>query len=326
MSLLSLDELLSVLGRELDAHKRFAVLAGICLPRWIDRGIAPQQSLHWHLARLQRAHELGQVQVLFDEYGRHAGSIIWTCLDDAAEENMLAKGPDAIDAQQFAKQGNAWMLDLDVRLFLADAILKYTRQLLAAQVDELAYVRIKRRQRIAKRLAGLQRASQQRAATATSTKPFLHTDSGRQLKHEAQAFITAMQQLGECFLLLAQAPSHSAKALSSIGAAIRFPLTLGQCLTTYSAQGQLTGLMSYAWLTQEAQQRLREQGPSALSPSCMNEGETLVGLCGWAVDEAGAAALAAALEQLHSDLPRSFAGAGLPAFCHARLAAEQVSQ
>jgi hemolysin-activating ACP:hemolysin acyltransferase len=304
MSLVSLERMLDTVGRGAPAPDPLAVLVGLCVPRWIERGVAPGQPLRWHLARLLAAAAAGRARALFDGYGRHAGTFIWTCLDDAAQAAMLSGGPDAIDAGAQAAQGQAWMLDFDARYGLAPALLRHARATLAARHADIAYVRIKGRRRVAKQVT-----LEPRAPAPQAAPPF---KLAGQLLHDAAADIDAAARLGECCLLLAAAPAHGARPLAEIGAALCLPLALGQSVAVRTDSGRLAGMLTYAWLTGDGRRRLAAQGPRALSPSCLNEGATLVGLCGWADGADASAALGRALAGLHPALPRVFHHAGLP--------------
>jgi hemolysin-activating ACP:hemolysin acyltransferase len=309
MRLYSLDEIATLAGWEPDAARRLALHAGLCLPRWVERGIAPTKPLSWHLARLRRALAQGQVQVLFDRYGRHAGSFLWTGLDDAGEAAILGGGIEAIEAGMQGADGQAWMLDLDTRFGNARAVLDAVRAVFSRDHGELAYVRSKGRRRIAKRVCLNGRAGASTGAAAS----FNALTPGTQLFHEMLATLDEALHLGECCLLLDGAPEHRDRTPRDIGAALCFPLSLGQAVTVRTPSGQMAGFLTFAWLTGDGQRRLDELGPAALSPSCLNEGTTLVGLCGWACGEDGELALAAALGGLHPGRARVFDAARLPA-------------
>jgi hemolysin-activating ACP:hemolysin acyltransferase len=312
MSVYLLDELLTVVEKPLSSPQRLALLAGLVLPRWIERGVSPARSLEWHLGRLRRAHELDQLAIFFDTYGRHASTLVWARLDDESEASMLNAGADAIEPHAQADDGHAWILDIDTRFGAGKAVLKRVRALLTRRCEDVAYVRHKGTRRIAKRLTVGTGALQRDSTVLQIESPFLRTDWARQLLHEVHMMIDHAIHLGECYLLLSKSPLHCARALPAVDAAVRGPLMLGQCVRVRSPKGVLSGLLTFGWLTEDGARRLRTEGPMALCPACFNEGTMLVGLAGWVIGEEAEAALTEAIDDIHPRLPCMLDEAGLP--------------
>jgi hypothetical protein len=309
MTIYTLEELARVADAASDASLRQRQTLGLLLPR-IAGQLAPDgPGVGWHVAQLQQAIAEGRAQVYFDTYGRQAGAMFWKRLDEAGEAALLAGGDAAVLAH--APDGEAWMAHFSVQHIALSALLRHAAVGALADVEELAYARIRRGWRMAKRLrvpAHWRRA----APRAEAADDFLKRE--RHWHRDIADMLDHARRMGDCLILAGANPAYADLSPADVLAALETPLQRGQYLEQTAADGSVAAFMTYALLTDDGLARLRQQGASALCPACFSEGDVLAATCAGAVDDPPAqAALAQQVAALYPQLTRALDGTGVAA-------------
>ncbi len=244
----------------------------------------------------------------FDTYGRPMGSLFWKLLDEAGEAAMLA-GADAVELAG-AINGEAWIAHFAACSGLRALLAHATADGPLSSITEIAYARMRRGRRMAKRLRVPVRARVRKAPASS----FLAHDSGRQLRGEAVEMLAQAHRLGDWLLLAIANPVYADRPVGDLLAALEIPLQLGHYVEVRAPDGYLEAFMTYGLLTEDGLARLEKHGPTALCPACFSEGNVLAATCAGAapVSEASST-LAEQAAGLHPRLRRVLTGSGIAA-------------
>lgn len=309
MTIYTLEELARVVEAPADADVRRRQALGLLLPRIAGQLPADGPGVDWHVAQLQQAIVDGRAQLYFDTYGRQAGAMYWKRLDEASEAALLDGGDAAVLAH--APDGEAWIAHFSVRHIALSALLRHAALGALGDVEELAYARIRRGWRMAKRLRVPRhwRSASPRPADADA---FLKRE--RHWHRDILDMLDHARRMGDCLVLASANPVYAKLPLADLLAALETPLQRGQCVQQIAADGSVAAFMTYGLVTEDGLARLRRQGASALCPACFSEGDVLAATCAGAVDDPQTqAAFAQQVAALHPRLRRALDGSGVAA-------------
>lgn len=312
MTLYTLDELCRVLDVPADPAACLRPLLGLMLPRLAGQGLPGAQGIGWHVGQLCDAHAEGRVEVYFDTYGRPAGALFWKRLDEAGEAALLAGG-DAAELPG-AAGGEAWIAHFTVQKVGLPALLRRAAAggPLSA-LDDIAYARMRRGWRMAKRLRVPARLSAAPLPSA-SAGGYLANGGGGQLRGEALEMLDQARRLGDWLLLAAANPVHAGRKPAELLDALVTPLRLGHYVEVSAPDGNAEAFLTYGLLTEDGLARLQQYGTTALCPACFSEGDLLAATCAGAAAAPGVqAALAERVAGLHPGLRRVLTGTGVAA-------------
>lgn len=308
MTLYSLGSLARVLDAPGGEEARLRRLVGLMLPRVVAQVPGAARTVGWHVAQIVRAFAEGRAECYFDAFGRPAGSLMWKRLDAAGEE-ALGEGSEVV-ALDDAADGDAWVAHLVAHAGLRALLRHAVAAGPLATLPDIAYARMCRGWRIAKRLR-----IPQRTAVAAPPPPagFLADGGGGQMRGEAIEMLAQAERLGDWLLLVGAHPHHADRPPAELLAALSTPLRLDQWIDVVGPDGATTAFMAYGLLTGDGVSRFRREGATALCPACFSEGDVLTATCAVAVDADAAARLAERAAALHPGLRREPEGDGVPA-------------
>ncbi len=312
MTLYTLEELCRALDAPSDKAVCLRQLLGLMLPRVSGQDVPGAHGVGWHVGQLCDAFAEGRVEVYFDTYGRPAGSLLWKRLDETGEAAVLA-GADAAEVA-CAASGEAWIAHFSVRhVGLPVLLRRATVGGPLSSVAEIAYARMRRGWRMAKRVRVPARASAVPMPSA-ATSGYLVNGGGGQLRGEALEMLDHARRLGDWLLLASANPVYAERTPADLLAALETPLRLGHYLEVSAPDGTAEAFLTYGLLTEDGLARLKQQGPTALCPACFSEGDVLAATCAGAASVAGAqSALADRVAALHPKLRRVLMGTGVAA-------------
>lgn len=312
MTIYTLEELCRALDAPSDKATCLRQLLGLMLPRLAGQNLPDAHGVGWHVGQLCDAFAQGRVEVYFDTYGRPAGSLFWKRLDETGEAALLAGG-DAVGLAG-AAGGEAWIAHFAVRHVGLPALL---RRAAAggplSSVADIAYARMRRGWRTAKRL-GLPGRLRSASVLSASAGGFFAHGGGGQLRGEALEMLDQARRLGDWLLLASANPVHADRRPAELLAALLTPLQLGQYVEVSAPDGTAEAFLTYGLLTEDGLARLEQHGSTALCPACFSEGDVLAATCAGAASVPGAQwALAERAAALHSGLRRVLTGTGVAA-------------
>lgn len=245
-----LPELLRHVGQDPNpAAMRFMAL-GFVLSDWAARRGLSSRSLAWGVDRVLRALELGQLEVVFDAYGRQSGHVLWTGCDDDLHQRLLAGGPDVAGPLELGRGPILWALDAALRNGVLDAALLALRDRVWPQAKEIFYFRA--------RPAGLQARMLVRApqlalfrragAAADPQSAEMALRASTRQGHAARAELAAAAELGRILWLLRRCATFSRAPLGAAMARVRAPMRQGLTRLHCDAQGEPLAFMSWGWM------------------------------------------------------------------------------
>ncbi|NOT87771.1 MAG: hypothetical protein HOP03_06280 [Lysobacter sp.] len=312
MTIYTLEELCRALDAPSDKAACLRQLLGLMLPRLAGQNPPGAHGVGWHVGQLCDAFAEGRVEVYFDTYGRPAGALLWKRLDEAGEAALLA-GADAAELAG-AASGEPWIAHFALHKVGLRALLR--RAAVGgplSPVAEIAYARMHRGWRSAKRLRVPFRLSAAPVPSA-SASGFLAHGGGGQLRGEALEMLDQARRLGDWLLLASANPVHADRKPAELLDALVTPLRLGQYVEVRAPDGAAEAFLTYGLLTDDGLARLQQHGAAALCPACYSEGDVLAATCAGAASAPGAqSALAAQAAALHTGLRRVLTGTGVAA-------------
>jgi cytolysin-activating lysine-acyltransferase len=83
------------------------------------------------------------------------------------------------------------------------------------------------------------------------------------------------QQIGEVCLVLSRSPHYARMPLRHLGERFIYPMSIGQGRIFKDRNGKPFGILSYAWLSDELSEKMKQQGPFELRPEDWNSGGNL---------------------------------------------------
>jgi putative two-component system response regulator len=212
-----LPELLRHVGQDPNpAAMRFMAL-GFVLSDWAARRGLSSRSLAWGVDRVLRALELGQLEVVFDAYGRQSGHVLWTGCDDDLHQRLLAGGPDVAGPLELGRGPILWVLDAALRNGVLDAALLALRDRVWPQADEIFYFRARPaglQARMLVRTPQLALFRRAGAAADPQSAEMALRASTRQ-GHAARAELAAAAELGRILWLLRRCATFSRAPLGA---------------------------------------------------------------------------------------------------------------
>lgn len=320
MTIYTLEELGRLVGAPDDASSHQRRLLGLLVPRMVMTGGTDPQPSGWHLEQLLQDMAEGRAEVYFDAYGRPCGSMVCRRLCAETHARVLAGAPPvAVAVADVARMAPAreagadWVVHFATRHVDARQVLRRALRGPLAGLQEIAYVRTCRGQRMAKQLRLPRLVSAKADAVEAPERHFLRRDAARQLRGEATALLEEAWRLGDWLLLSCSRRPYSLNRLVDVLAALEMPLRRAQYLEVRNQHGDLEALLTYGLLTQQGWQRWHEQGALALSPACFSEGAVLTATCAAAHSSSTAhTRLGTQAAMLHPGLRRSFIGTAVP--------------
>lgn len=312
MTMYNLQELCVELAAPADANSRLCMTVGSMLSHVMSRESLGGHDVGWHVEQVRTAFFEGRTEMYFDEYGRDAGAIFWKRLDDAGEEAMLAGG-EAIELDH-APNGEAWIAHCHVRhVGLAALIERAVRDGPLSPVSDIAYARMRRGWRVAKRTRVPVR-DREASAGSLPVSRFLARETAAQLRAEALQMLGKARRLGGWLLLACANQAQASRRPAELLDALVTPLRLDQYVEVSASDGSVGAFITYGLLTEDGLARFEQHGAIALCPACFSEGDVLTVTCAGAIaDVALQSALAARLCALHRKLRRVVVGTGVAA-------------
>lgn len=261
-----------------DDSNVFAIYLGLLLPVFAARPEMANIPLKWHVDRIDTALSFGQIALCFDRFGRQSGHAIWTGTNQDTERLLIASGPLALDASQIAPAANSntWLLDFAAEWntrseMIARGLAEWFRD-----HAELGYFHQKNQRRTARRMrrGDALRMARPCAGTPTAGPLFLASSEGSGLLHAFKAEIGAALERGLLLRLMSTVPEDASLPLWVAINRLRVPLSLYQHRIYRGENGNVSGFLTWAWLTDQNMAK-RPLSLLGLHPHEWNDGRRL---------------------------------------------------
>lgn len=272
MPLCALPTLAAALALPADAASLRALAVGVAL-RFLEQrhgaAIGP------HVGRVLAAIRCGQYQIFFDRYARPVAYVSWAFVDRSVDRALQRGGPAALDDEPWQGGTEAWVIDCFAHEGSLPGVLAFLRDHAFADREAVSYFRFRAGRRLVKQLTRGDRTGFARGRWNAPDADARPVDNPA-LLHPLWEVLSARQAVGRIVEALPRGARRS--PLWQEPGRLSALLTQRQARSYLRADGEVGGVLTWAWLSERTVRRLRSVPMEQLHRSEWNEGTRL---CIW---------------------------------------------